>query len=128
MSRAPYVTNASDRDQVAAARRITAEQRRRFQAALKAVLSTYDGRLVLYRMLEVAGIFKSIYAPNAEIYYRAGRQDYGHELMVELADCDETLYLEMEREARQRARSDAEEAKAARVPRAGQEREGRDDT
>ena len=128
MSRDAYVDNASDRGQVKAARRITEEQRRRFARALKAVMGTPDGRLVLWRMLEVAGVFKSIYAPNAEIYYRAGRQDYGHELMVELADCDETLYLEMEREARQRARSDAEEAKAARVSRAGQEREGRDDT
>lgn len=104
------VKNASDPQQVRRAeraeRRAAAEQR----AALRAVLDTPEGRRVFWGLLSDAGVYRSIWSPNAQIHYNAGRQDFGHELQARLLEADENLYDLMAREARARARLEAGDA------------------
>jgi hypothetical protein len=86
-------------------------QAREYQQAVRQVLASEPGRRVFAHILHRAGVFHSIWTPSAEIHYRAGRQDFGHELMAEWLEADEELYDLMERENRaRRKRDDAEDA------------------
>jgi phage baseplate assembly protein W len=114
------VRNAADPQQVKRAERRDRDAAAQVQASLKAVLSTTDGRAVMWELLERAGVFRSIWHPSAEIHYRAGRQDYGHELQALILACDEELYDAMTREARARAKRAANETDAAHTARADQ--------
>lgn len=111
MSRA-LTGNAADPRQVEFARRKERRRAAGFHDALRVVLGAPEGRVVLWTLLERAGVFRSVWDPSARIHYNAGRQDYGHELLALLVDVDEDGYLLMEREARQRARGDDREAAA----------------
>lgn len=110
------VRNAADPDQVKRAERRERKLEELFRAALVATLATEAGRAVCWGLLERAGVYRSIWTPNAEIHYRAGRQDFGHELMALILAADEDLYLTMEREARSRKRKDNAETDAAHTP------------
>lgn len=107
------VQNAADPQQVRRARRKDAQADAVRVAALQAVMTTGEGRMVMWDLLGRAGVFRSVYAPGEEIRYLAGRQDFGHELMADLLRADEASYELMEREARQRARREATENEAA---------------
>jgi len=84
-------------------------QRRDYLEAVRAVLGTEAGRLVLSHILQAAGVYRSIWTQSAEIHYRAGRQDFGHELMAEWLEASEDLYDRMEHENRARVRREAAE-------------------
>lgn len=114
------VRNAADPEQVKRAGRREADARMQLAASFKAVMGTVDGRAVMWNLLERAGVFQSIWTPSAEIHYRAGRQDYGHELMALLTGIDEDLYDLMAREARARNKRAANETDAAHTARAEQ--------
>jgi hypothetical protein len=123
-SRTPaLVTNAADPAQVKHARRKEKDRDHLFGEALRAVLLTPAGRLVMWELLSRAGIFKSVFTPSAQIYYQAGKQDFGHELMALLIACDEELYLTMEREARARARRQDLETEAVHTAATGDKEE-----
>jgi len=115
------VRNAADPRQVRFAQRKEREAAELERAALQAVMKTPEGRLVMWSLLERAGIFRSVWHPSAAIHYNSGRQDFGHELMAQLVDLDEDLYQLMEREARARTRARNRETDAAHTPRAEQE-------
>ena len=109
MSERAFQTNAADRDQVRqAGRRVKRE------AVIEAMLcgvqmSTYHGRHFCWTLLERLGVFRSVFVTSSEIYYRAGQQDAGHELMARLIEADVEAYALMETEARARKkRADAE--------------------
>jgi hypothetical protein len=105
------VRNAADPQQVRHAARKQREQEERFQASLRRVLAAPEGRVVLWSLLERAGIFRSIWDPSAKIHYNAGRQDFGHEILALCLEADEELYQLMERDARAFAkRTDRETA------------------
>jgi hypothetical protein len=108
--------NAADPRHVDFAGRKERRREELFRQALGLVLSTPEGRVVLWTLLERAGVFRSVWDPSAKIHYNAGRQDYGHELLALLVDTNEESYLLMEREARQRARRDTREAAAVQAP------------
>ena len=110
------VRNAADPQQVKRAGRRERDKRRRTTDALKATLATPAGRITLWTLLERAGIFGSIYRQSSEIYYLAGRQDFGHELLASILEADEDGYLLMEREAREWARRDNAAIDAAATP------------
>lgn len=118
------VRNASDPAQVKRAGRIERERAKEFLGNLRAVLDTGYGRSVMWEMLERAGVFRSIYHPSSAIYYNAGRQDYGHELLAALIEADPTLYQTMEREARERKTRDAAATDAAHTPSAEDQKAG----
>jgi hypothetical protein len=110
------VKNAADPQQVKRATRKEQDRERQRIDAIRATMATPAGRFVLYELIEMAGAYRSIYEPNATIYYRAGRQDYGHELMALLIQADEDAYDLMQREARTRAKREAAEIDAAHTP------------
>jgi hypothetical protein len=117
----PLVRNAADPQQVRLGGR---KERRRADAltsSLKAVMSTAEGRLVMWTLLEKAGLYRSVWDPHApdlhaRTHYLAGRQDFGHELLGLLTE-DLESYLTMEAEARRRQARDEREAAAYQVDR-----------
>lgn len=115
MPQPPLQTNAADPGQVRHAGRKEKQRSARRVAALRAVMNTPEGRLVMWDLLERAGVFRSVWHPSALIHYNAGRQDFGHELLALLAEADEEAYLTMEREMRTLARRDSNEAEAVRT-------------
>lgn len=110
------VKNAASPDQVKRAARKEREAAELARAALQATMRTQAGRIVMWDLLVRAGVFRSIWSPNAEIHYRAGRQDFGHELMAALLEADEDAYQLMEVEARQRLRRENAATDAAHTP------------
>lgn len=103
-NRRPLMTDAANRKQNEYAERVEKERVNTTRAAAQAVMGTHAGRLLLWELLERAGVFQSIWSANAEIHYKAGRQDFGHELMALLVDANEELYEQMSREARARVK------------------------
>jgi len=101
-----------------AATRLAKEERR----ATQEVLKTYEGRRLLWRILSACGIHESVYRGTpTDTAFRAGRQDLGHQLQAWLLDANDSLYDQMAREARARARQQQT------VDRAVQARAGGDD-
>jgi len=87
-------------------------QQRDYLEAVRAVLGSEAGRLFCSHILQAAGVYRSIWTQSAEIHYRAGRQDFGHELMAEWLEASEELYDQMERENRARVRREHAEDEA----------------
>jgi hypothetical protein len=108
--RPALVGNAADPRQVRRAGRIERDRQLALLASLKAVIATGAGRLVMWDLLSRAGMFRSVWDQSgSKVYYNAGRQDFGHELLDLLLQADPALYLQMEREARElEAREDRE--------------------
>lgn len=114
--RGAMVRNAADPNQVKHAARKERRREEEFRAALRAVMATPAGRLVMWSLLESAGIYRSVWdMSGSRTYYNAGRQDYGHELLAKLLEADPELYLAMEREMRNRAAFDARENAAVQM-------------
>lgn len=120
------VKNAADPEQVKHAQRQETRDEDRKQAALLETMRTPAGRIVLWHVLESAGVFESVWENSARIHYNAGRQDLGHEWMARLVKTRalEDLYLQMESEARAYARSRDRGAAAVQTARADQETHG----
>lgn len=110
------VRNAASPEQVKRAARKERERAELQRASLKAVMGTPAGRFVLWDLLERAGVYRSIFHPSSQIYYLAGRQDFGHELIALLLDTDDVLYQQMEVEARNRDRKEHAATDAAHTP------------
>lgn len=102
--RPAQVRNAGDISEVRRAERTGKRAHERELAVTRAVMATVEGREFLRNQLEALGVFRSIWRASSEIYYLAGRQDAGHQLMALLTAADETAYLQMEAEARERRR------------------------
>lgn len=115
--RRPLVANAADPGQVKRAARKDRDREQIFGAALQSVMRTPAGRLVLWSLLERAGVYASVFdLSGAVTAYKSGRQDFGHELLTLLVENDDDQYLLMEAEARQRARAEDRETAAAQTP------------
>lgn len=121
------VKNAADPQQVRRAARKETDLAADRAARLQHVMQTALGRAAIWDLLEDAGVFRSIWSPSAEIHYRAGRQDFGHELMARVIDADEHAFLAMEAEARQRKRRDTQATDAAHTAASRGEHDGGDD-
>lgn len=121
MSRRGETGNAADPRAVYGAGRRATRRERRFRMALATVLETPAGRLVFgerdYGLLARAGLYESTFHREPTVMaHKAGRQDFGHWLLTELIEANETCYLEMEREMRALAASDVAETVAAQTP------------
>lgn len=114
------VRNAADPQQVRRAARKEKQLEERFTNALRDVMGSASGRLVLWELLSRAGVYRSIWVMTAEIHYRAGQQDFGHMIQAEILKAGEDGYELMAREARLRAQREANETDAAHVSRAEQ--------
>lgn len=115
-----HVRNAADPQQVRRAARKEKQLEERFTNALRDIMGTPSGRLVMWELLSRAGVYRSIWVMTAEIHYRAGQQDFGHMIQAEILKAGEDGYELMAREARLRAQREANETDAAHVSRAEQ--------
>lgn len=112
--------NAGDPQQVKTARRLEARREQFTIDMLVATMSQPSGRAFIWELLSRCGVFSSIYRQSSEIYYLAGRQDVGHELLELCTTASKDLYLLMESEARNRAERENRETDALHTPRADQ--------
>jgi hypothetical protein len=75
----PEVTNAADREQLAAADERISLQRKQERDDLNAVLRSPEGRRVLYRVLEDCHLLENIFSADALLMaFRAGEQNVGN--------------------------------------------------
>ncbi len=111
-----FQRNAADPKQRAYADRKVKQARTRFLNALRQVLHTPAGRIVLYQLLDDSAIWDSPIGRDAdETQRRIGIQAYGHGIRAALLEADEDAYEQMEREARAYARAQDLETAAAQV-------------
>jgi hypothetical protein len=104
----PLVQNAGDREQVAEAVGKAERQRKLELADVRAVLTTEEGRRVVWRLFEHARLLETIFTRDpVELGYRAGMQDFIKPLFADVdAACPE-LFDQMRREAKKREDTDA---------------------
>jgi hypothetical protein len=116
------VRNAADPRQVKRAERVERERLEKFLENLRRVMLTTEGRAVMWELLERAGIYRSVFDPHGSLQsYKAGRQDFGHELIAVIHQAGdqgdgEHLFELMEREARLRKRLEDRATDAAHTP------------
>lgn len=101
MEQRPLVKNASDPEQVKAAENKHRSGRVTELDDFKVVLSTPQGRRLLWRLMGKAKVFETVWESSARIHYNAGQQDFGHFIMSEILEADEESYFKMMREAKQ---------------------------
>lgn len=66
---------------------------------LSAVMSTGQGRAVMYRLMSQAGVFRQSYAgATNETNFNEGRRSQGLFLMAEMIEASSDLYLQMMKE------------------------------
>jgi len=111
------VRNAADPGQVGQAARTDRRREAQLAAYVQSVLSTYEGRAVLWGIVQAAGVQAGIFDHSGSVtYFKAGRQDFGFELFRLFEDADEDAWAQARAEARARARFDDKGAEAARTP------------
>lgn len=72
---------------------------------LAQVLSTESGRRFMWRVLEMAAIYRNAYTGNAETYVNCGRQLIGQTLLADMGiDGLFDKYILMQQEARKRVK------------------------
>lgn len=89
------VRNAADPSQVKRAGENEKLVREQELSDLNAVLSTAEGKRLMWRLLSECGTFESIWEPSAKIHYLAGKQDVGHFLMGEIVEASPSALLDM---------------------------------
>ena len=66
---------------------------------LKLVLSSPQGRAVLWRFLGKAGIYEEAFTGNSSTFYKCGKQALGLWLLSEITEADTKGYIQMQQEA-----------------------------
>jgi hypothetical protein len=66
---------------------------------LKLVLSTPQGRAVIWRFLGQAGIYEEAFTGNSSTFYKCGKQAIGLWLLGEITEADAKGYIKMQQEA-----------------------------
>ena len=107
--------NASDPQKVAAQERVVRERERQEASDLAAVMSTKQGRRMVWRLLGKCRVHQSIYETSARIHYNAGQQDIGHWLMANVISIDPSGWLIMQQEAIARGKRQSETAEAGQT-------------
>lgn len=62
---------------------------------MRKVLDTYEGRSVLWRILEQAGIYRQSFTGNSETFFREGQRKVGLELLAEIEAASPRAYSKM---------------------------------
>lgn len=98
--RKALVKNAASPDQVRAAKEAEQFMSDERLNDWRIVLSTPEGRRVIWRVLEQCNTNKSVFAiDHGTISYRAGWQDAGHYVLAEINEADPRAFLRMIEEA-----------------------------
>ena len=59
---------------------------------VKAVMSTHQGREVIWYILDLCPIYSSAFTGNSQTFYLEGQRDIGLDILKLLEDADPTLY------------------------------------
>ena len=94
--------NIADENQVKKKQKDSKEKRTIELLELKKILEQKPVRDFLWRLLEEAGVFHSIWEQSAKIHYNSGRQDFGHLIMAEIQEANEESLFQMMRENKQK--------------------------
>ena len=76
------------------------------------LLSTPLGRELAWSLLADCHVFRTVMATSPFIFANAGRHDWGLQMMDEMIEADEDLYLVMQKEAMNRQRNIPEPKKS----------------
>lgn len=97
----PLVKNAASEHQQNEAKKKLIISRQTELNDLRTILSSKEGRRILWRFLSHAGVFNSIWDNSARIHYNAGKQDFGHFIQSEIVEADQEAYFLMMKEAKE---------------------------
>lgn len=107
------VRNAADPRQVKDAKKREKLRRDGELADMRAVLELPEGRRMLWRLMGHCKTFESVFDELATtMAFKAGRQDVGHFVMVEILAADQTKFALMQAESLARENSDFTVAEA----------------
>jgi hypothetical protein len=121
MTDRPLVANAADSQQVRHAGRKEKDRRKAELDDVRAVLSTVEGRRLLWRLMGWSGYLENPSHQRGDMTHQnIGRADAGRFILAEIMDADEQKYLLMQQESWRAKRSEAVEAEAVRTKSATQ--------
>lgn len=81
------------------AQRLRDEQRRRQQVEdFKWLMAHKQGRRLMWRLLSMAGVFRTSMTGNSSTFFNEGRRDIGLQLMAEINDHSLDAYVLMLKE------------------------------
>lgn len=90
------VGNAADKQQVEDAAQAEKRGRMREVDDMRSVLSSSQGRRVLWRIMQQCGVNQTVLGDtDARTNFNAGRQDVGHFVLAEIVEAAPARYLEM---------------------------------
>jgi hypothetical protein len=92
--------NAADPEQVKEAAIRERHGRELELEDLKGILATPQGRRFVWRLLEEARVFNSVWHNSALIHYNAGKQDFGHLILADVMEASSDALTLMMRENR----------------------------
>ena len=94
------VKNVADENQIAEAERKARDSRKVQLSDIRFILDSKQGRRFIWRLLEEAKVFGSIWEQSAKIHYNAGKQDFGHYILGELTEARPEALLQMMQDAK----------------------------
>jgi hypothetical protein len=92
----PY--NAGDPSQVKERTQKIKDAEKLEGADLLAVLSTSEGKRLLWRLMTFCHIFESSYHPSSQIYFNEGVRSVGLKILADIQAADPEKFLQMMRE------------------------------
>lgn len=114
MAETPRVANAASREHVAHGRRKEKSERRQQANDLREVLATPAGARVLWRVLEHAGMFLSVFSENpGRMAFLEGARNEALWLVSEINAADPQAIVRMMTAAQQQAERESNENAAA---------------
>lgn len=71
-------------------------------AEMRSVLNTQAGRNLIWRYLDLCGVFKSSMSQSSQIYFNEGRRDVGLKLLADITEANEESLIQMMRENKEK--------------------------
>lgn len=115
----PAPDSATDQAQIKRAKRRAKRNQDRFDNALRTIMATNEGAVVLWHLLGSYGVQTSPVAMGFDqehVMFMVGRQDAGLELLKHMVRVDPDLYVDLERAMRTIDKREEQEEIAARTP------------
>jgi hypothetical protein len=100
---------AKDKEQGASVQRIKNGHAQKRAKAWKTVLSTREGRMVVWEILKFTKLFAEAFTGNSQTFYNEGRQSVGKWIYKRIDPDNFDEYIEMRREAQRREAAEQEE-------------------
>lgn len=127
MAKKGLTGNASNFKDIKFAEKVEQLRAQRYESALRAVLNTSAGRIVFAQIMRQCGLYRSIWSPNVDIHFNAGKQEAALELRHQLQAVDDLAFDQMDAEERAWLREQRQLQESNRTPAAGHART-QDDT